>query len=53
MKKKGIDFEERYLTSDAINAFKAQGFREAPVVVTDESTWSGFNPSKIDGVLND
>ncbi|OJU88235.1 NrdH-redoxin [Candidatus Saccharibacteria bacterium 49-20] len=47
---KGIDYEIRDLSKDpaALEAVKALGYLQAPVVVTDEDHWSGFRPDKID-----
>lgn len=49
MTKKGIEFEEKSLEDhpDQLEAFKAQGFLQAPIVTTDTKTWSGFRHDKI------
>jgi glutaredoxin-like protein NrdH len=46
---KGIEYEVRDVTADenALEAVKALGYMQAPVVITDEDHWSGFRPDKI------
>lgn len=34
-----------------LEAFVAQGFREAPIVQTPTDTWSGFRPDKLSTVV--
>lgn len=34
-------------TPDAINELRARGFRQLPVVVTEQESWSGFRPDMI------
>jgi len=47
---KGIEYEVLDLSVDeeALARVKELGYLQAPVVVTDESHWSGFRPDKID-----
>lgn len=47
--KKGIEYEILDLSVDenALEAVKALGYLQAPVVITDEDHWSGFRPDKI------
>jgi len=35
------------LTPEAADDLRAQGYRQLPVVVTDEESWSGFRPDMI------
>ena len=46
---KGIDYEVFDLSVDekALEAVKALGYLQAPVVITDDDHWSGFRPDKI------
>lgn len=39
-----IDLSER---PDLVEAFRAQGLRQAPIVEADGDRWSGFNPAKL------
>lgn len=43
-KVKGIDFQEYSLLEDqeALARFKAAGYMSAPIVVSEDKTWSGF-----------
>ena len=49
---KGIAYEVRDLSVDenALDAVKALGYLQAPVVITDEEHWSGFRPDKINAL---
>ena len=29
-----------------------KGYRAAPVVITDDDSWAGFNPDKINGLVD-
>ena len=42
--KQGLEFEQVDLTEDQtlIDQFIAQGFKQTPIVVTDQETWSGY-----------
>ena len=33
--------------TEAFDMIIAKGFKSAPVVITDDDSWSGFNPDKI------
>lgn len=37
---------------DAFDKVIAMGFQAAPVVVTDDDAWSGYNPQKINGLVD-
>ena len=47
--KAGMAYEEIDLTvdADALEAVKALGYQQAPVVFADGDHWSGFRPDKI------
>ena len=52
--KEGIEYnvenlqaEENY---DKLVAFVEQGFKSAPIVVTDTETWSGYKPDKLGAI---
>lgn len=49
---KGIAYEVLDLSVDenALDAVKALGYLQAPVVITDEEHWSGFRPDKINAL---
>jgi glutaredoxin-like protein NrdH len=49
MKTLSVDYSEIDITKDpkALKFLKENGFREAPVVVTETEKWSGFKESKI------
>lgn len=51
---KHIDFEQVDITKDygAFEKVKSLGFTQAPVVVSDNDSWSGFQPEKIDSLLS-
>lgn len=46
---KGLDYTTVDLSADeeALEAVKALGYMQAPVVVTPDDHWSGFRPDKI------
>ena len=46
---KGLDYTTVDLSGDeeALEAVKALGYMQAPVVVTPDDHWSGFRPDKI------
>lgn len=47
---KGVRYEVVDLTAqpeEVIDAFKARGLMQAPVVVTDRDEWAGFRPDKV------
>lgn len=49
MESRGCTFELINLDNDpqAVEALRAQGFRQLPVVITDSLSWSGFRPDMI------
>lgn len=49
---KGIEYKILDLSVDetALEAVKALGYLQAPVVITDEDHWSGFRPDKINAL---
>jgi glutaredoxin-like protein NrdH len=51
--KNGLEFNVIDITEDASAYDKviAMGFQAAPVVVTDDDSWAGFNPEKINGLV--
>jgi glutaredoxin-like protein NrdH len=47
---KGVHYEVIDLTAqpaEVVDAFKARGLLQAPVVVTDDDAWAGFRPDKV------
>lgn len=50
--KMNIDYEVVDMSKDlnALERVKELGFQQAPVVVTDNDSWSGFNPEKIESL---
>lgn len=51
---KGIAFEEFDISVDpeARDKVISMGFKSAPVVVTEDDAWSGFNPKKLSEIAN-
>ncbi len=49
MESRGFDFELINIDNhpDAADTLRAQGFRQLPVVVTEDASWSGFRPDMI------
>ena len=49
MESRGLDFEmvNVDLQPDQADSLRAQGFRQLPVVVAGETSWSGFRPDMI------
>lgn len=45
--KEGIAYEVVQLTEESLTEFKAAGHMTAPVVVTSNGTWAGFQPDQI------
>ncbi len=37
--------------TEAFDKIVSMGFKAAPVVITDDGSWSGFNPDKINGLV--
>lgn len=52
MDKLGIKYSTVDITVDteAYDMIISKGFQAAPVVITDDDAWSGFNPDKISGL---
>lgn len=52
---KGIEFTKYMLEDmpDKVEEFKAQGYMQAPIVVTENDMWSGYRPDKIEGLKSD
>ncbi|MCH4160939.1 glutaredoxin family protein [Bifidobacterium sp.] len=50
--KLGVEYDIVDLTQDAaaLEEFRAAGYRQAPVVVAGEDTWTGFRPDMINKV---
>ena len=47
---KGVRYEVVDLTAQpakVVDEFKARGLLQAPIVVTDTDTWTGFRPDKV------
>jgi len=38
--------------TEAFDLVISKGFKAAPVVITDNDSWSGFNPDKISGLVD-
>lgn len=47
--KRGLSYQSVDISQDpeALERVRALGYMQAPVVVTDDDHWSGFNPDKI------
>ena len=54
MDKLNIEYETVDITVDAkaFDMIMAKGFKSAPVVITEDDSWSGFNPDKISGLVD-
>jgi glutaredoxin-like protein NrdH len=54
MDKLKIEYSTVDITADteAFEMIVAKGFKSAPVVITDNDSWSGFNPDKISGLVD-
>jgi glutaredoxin-like protein NrdH len=52
MDKLKIDYNTVDITLDteAFDMLISKGFKSAPVVITDDDSWAGFNPDKISGL---
>jgi glutaredoxin-like protein NrdH len=48
----GVDYNTVDITEDsaAMEMVLGMGFRSAPVVITDNDSWAGFNPDKINSL---
>jgi glutaredoxin-like protein NrdH len=53
MDKLNIEYSVVDITTDteAFEFVLSKGFTSAPVVITDNDIWSGFNPDKISGLV--
>jgi glutaredoxin-like protein NrdH len=53
LKKLNIPFSEISVEDnpDVLQFLRSEGFMAAPVIITDEESWSGFQPAKIHGIL--
>lgn len=40
------------VNEEALDLIISKGFKAAPVVITDDDSWSGFNPDKISGLVD-
>jgi glutaredoxin-like protein NrdH len=51
--KNGLEFDVIDITEDseAYDRLIGMGFQAAPVVVTDDDSWAGFNATKINGLV--
>jgi len=49
MESRGVEFEmvNVDLVPEAADTLRAQGFRQLPVVIAGETSWSGFRPDMI------
>jgi glutaredoxin-like protein NrdH len=54
MDKLGIKYATVDITQDSVayDMILSKGFQAAPVVITDDDAWSGFNPDKISGLVD-
>ena len=54
LNKEGIEYTVENLQSDdnyeKLVEFVNQGFKSAPIVVTDTETWSGYKPDKLGAI---
>ena len=53
MDKLSIDYDTIDITLDteALDMLISKGYKSAPVVITDNDSWAGFNPDKISGLV--
>jgi glutaredoxin-like protein NrdH len=53
MDKLKIEYTTVDITVDdkALEMLQEKGFRSAPVVITDNDSWAGFNPDKISDLV--
>lgn len=51
---KNVDFDSVSLLDhkEQLVRFKSMGHRTAPIVVAGDSVWSGYQPEKIDSLVN-
>lgn len=50
--RKGIEYKKVDISQDpeALERIRDLGFMQAPVVITDSDSWSGFRPDKIEEI---
>lgn len=50
--KRGIEYEVKDITldSEAYDKVVSMGFKSAPVVITSEDAWAGFQPDRINAL---
>jgi glutaredoxin-like protein NrdH len=55
MNKLNIEYSIIDMTEDpaTLEMLISKGFRSAPVVITDNDSWGGFNPEKINSLAKD
>ena len=55
LNQKGLEFESKMIqdSPEIMPLIKEKGYRTAPVVVTDDDSWSGFNLEKLNGLLSE
>jgi glutaredoxin-like protein NrdH len=53
MDKLGVPYDTVDITDnpEELDKLIALGYRAAPVVITENDSWAGFNPAKIEGIL--
>lgn len=53
LKKLNLEFNEVDITVDtnAYDMIVDMGFKSAPVVITSDDAWAGFNPDKLNGLV--
>lgn len=51
--REGIEYSTVDITqdSDALEKLLSMGFKSAPVVITEQESWAGFNPDKINKLV--
>lgn len=51
--REGIEYSTIDITQDgeALDKILSMGFKSAPVVITEEDSWAGFNPDKINKLV--
>lgn len=54
LKKLNLEFDTIDITQDqaALEKVLGMGFQSAPVVITDNESWSGYQPDKINGLVD-
>lgn len=50
--KQGLSYNEVPITPEIADQLKADGYTQAPVIVTDTASWDGFRPDKIKQLNN-